>query len=84
MELTIQERDISKVSVGQKCKVRTEAYPERVYSGVVSRLMPVADRSKAAIPVRVKVSVPKAEEGVYLKPDMIAIVSFLNPPASAK
>ena len=40
--------------------------------------MPVADRSKAAIPVRVKVAVPKAEEGVYLKPDMIAIVSFLN------
>ena len=80
VELTIQERDISKVSVGQKCKVRTEAYPERLYEGVVSRLMPVADRSKAAIPVRVKVTVPKAEEGVYLKPDMIAIVSFLNPP----
>jgi multidrug resistance efflux pump len=78
VELTIQERDISKVSVGQKCKIRTEAYPERVYDGVVSRLMPVADRSKAAIPVRVKVSVPQAEEGVYLKPDMIAIVSFLK------
>jgi HlyD family secretion protein len=78
VELTIQERDISKVSVGQKCKIRTEAYPDRVYEGVVSRLMPVADRSKAAIPVRVKVAVPKAEEGVYLKPDMIAIVSFLN------
>jgi HlyD family secretion protein len=78
VELTIQERDISKVSVGQKCKIRTEAYPDRVYEGLVSRLMPVADRSKAAIPVRVKVAVPKAEEGVYLKPDMIAIVSFLN------
>lgn len=79
VELTIQERDISKVSVGQKCKIRTDAYPDRVYEGVVSRLMPVADRSKAAIPVRVKVAVPKAEEGKYLKPDMIAIVSFLNP-----
>jgi multidrug resistance efflux pump len=78
VELTIQERDISKVSVGQKCKIRTEAYPERVYEGVVSRLMPVADRSKAAIPVRVKVNVPKEEEGIYLKPDMIAIVSFMN------
>ena len=76
VELTIQERDISKVSVGQKCKVRTDAYPDRVYEGVVSRLMPVADRSKAAIPVRVKVDVPKAEEGAYPKPDMIAIVSF--------
>jgi HlyD family secretion protein len=85
VELTIQERDISKVCVGQKCKVRTEAYPDRVYEGVVSRLMPVADRSKAAIPVRVKVAVPQQEEGVYLKPDMIAMVSFLNDsPASVE
>ncbi len=78
VELTIEERDISKVSTGQKCKVRTEAYPNRIYEGVVSRLMPVADRSKAAIPVRVKVTVPQDEEGVYLKPDMIAMVAFLN------
>ena len=73
VELTIEERDISKVTPGQKCKVRTEAYPSRVYEGVVSRLMPVADRSKAAIPVRVKVTVPQEEEGIYLKPDMIAM-----------
>ncbi len=48
----------------------------RVYEGVVSRLMPIADRSKGAIPVRVKLSVPRAEEGVYLKPEMGAIVTF--------
>ncbi len=80
VELTIEERDISKVATGQKCKVRTEAYPERIYEGVVSRLMPIADRNKAAIPVRVKVAVPREEEGVYLKPDMIAMVSFLRDP----
>ena len=34
VELTIEERDISKVAVGQKCKVRTEAYPDRIYEGV--------------------------------------------------
>jgi HlyD family secretion protein len=77
VELTIQERDISKVSRGQKCQVRAEAFPERLYHGVVSRLMPIADRAKGAIPVRVKVIVPKEEEGVYLKPEMGAIVSFL-------
>ena len=80
VELTIEQRDISKVSVGQKCKVRTEAYPERIYEGVVSRLMPIADRNKAAIPVRVKVTVPREEEGVYQKPDMTAMVSFLKDP----
>jgi multidrug resistance efflux pump len=78
VDLTIQERDISRVFKGQKCKVRAEAYPDRVYDGVVSRLMPIADRAKGAVPVRVKLSVPADEEGVYLKPEMGAIVSFLN------
>ncbi len=76
VDLTVQERDISRVFKGQKCKVRAEAYPDRVYEGVVSRLMPIADRSKGAIPVRVKLTVPRAEEGVYLKPEMGAIVTF--------
>ena len=76
VDLTVQERDIARVFKGQKCKVRAEAYPDRVYDGVVSRLMPIADRSKGAIPVRVKLTVPREEEGVYLKPEMGAIVTF--------
>lgn len=78
VDLTIQERDISKVFAGQKCKVRADAFPERVYEGEVSRLMPTADRAKGAIPVRVRIRVPSAEEGVYLKPEMGAVVSFLK------
>ena len=78
VDLTIQERDISKIFKDQKCKVRAEAFPDRVYEGYVSRLMPTADRAKGAIPVRVKVKVPADEEGVYLKPEMGALVSFLK------
>lgn len=76
VDLTIQERDISKVFPGQKCKVRSEAFPDRVYDGVVSRLMPIADRAKGAIPVRVEIKVPSEEEGIYLKPEMSAQVTF--------
>ena len=83
VELNIPERDIAVVSVGQRCTVRADAYPDRVYSGVVSRLMPIADRAKAAVPVRVKVTVPADEEGVYLKPEMNAKVVFLNGPLVA-
>src|SRR5262245_58074986 len=83
VELKIQERDIAKVFKGQKCKVRAEAYPDRVYDGLVSRLMPIADRSQGAVPVRVKIRVPADEEGVYLKPEMGAIVSFLKPTAAS-
>lgn len=78
IDLSIQERDISRVKQGQKCRVRSEAYPDRTYEGVVDRLMPIADRAKGAIPVRVKVRVPADEEGIFLKPEMGAIVSFLS------
>ena len=87
VDLSIQERDVSKVYPRQACQIRSEAYPGRTYEGYVDRLMPIADRAKGAIPVRVKVKVAKAEEGVYLKPDMSAVVTFLTrkidaPPAS--
>jgi multidrug resistance efflux pump len=90
VDLSIQERDISNVVVGQKCRIMPEAFqsvPEflkkhpKGYEGEVSRLMPIADRAKGAIPVRVKVSVPREEDekqGTYLKPDMSVIVSFLK------
>ena len=77
VDLSIQERDVARVFKNQKCKVRAEAYPERTYEGDVSRLMPIADRAKGAVPVRVKLTVPAVEEGVYLKPEMGVNVSFL-------
>ena len=78
VDLAIQERDIAQVYKNQRCEVRSEAYPKRVYQGYVSRLMPIADRAKGAVPVRVKLAVPADEEGVYLKPEMGALVSFLR------
>ena len=81
IDLNIQERDVSKVFVNQQCEVRSEAYPKRVYKGTVSRLMPIADRAKGAVPVRVAVQVPEEEQGAYLKPEMSAIVVFFSAPA---
>ncbi len=78
VDLSIVERDISKVFKGQKCIVKAEAYPEREYHGVVSRLMPIADRAKGSVSVRVLLTVPPEEEGVYLKPEMSARVTFLK------
>lgn len=76
VDLNIQERDVANVFKGQQCVIRPEAFPKREYKGVVSRLMPIADRAKGAVPVRVKVMVPIEEEGVYLKPEMSVLVSF--------
>jgi len=76
VELSIAERDIRKVFKGQKCLVRAEAFEDRPYNGIVSRIMPLADRSKGAVPVRVKIDIPHDEEGKYLRPEMGAIVTF--------
>lgn len=83
VDLSIVERDIAKVFKGQKCVVKAEAYPDREYRGVVSRLMPIADRAKGAVSVRVLLTVPPEEEGVYLKPEMSARVTFLKDAAAA-
>ena len=88
VELDIQERDIARVKPGQRCRIMPEAaqndaefaktHPQG-YSGVVSRRLPVANRAKGAITVRVKVDIPEAEpSGQYLLPDMGVLVSFLK------
>lgn len=94
VDLPIAERDIAKLFKDQECRIRAEAFPNRIYTGYVSRIMPTADRSKSAVPVRVKIdfpaidakgqALPKDEQGEYLRPEMGAIVTFLNRKAPGK
>lgn len=76
VDLCIQERDFPRIFKGQKCKVTSEAIPGVTYKGQVSRILPVADRAKGAIPVRVRIEAPK-DDGV-LRPEMGVTVSFLG------
>jgi len=88
VELDIQERDISRVRAGQRCLIMPEACQRdddfaklhpKGYAGVVSRRMPMANRAKGAITVRVKVEIPEIEEGGrFISPDMGALVQFLK------
>lgn len=88
VELDIQERDISRVKDGQRCRIMPEAgqrddaflktHPQG-YAGFVSRRLPMANRSKGAVTVRVKVEIPDQEKsGQFLLPDMGVLVSFLK------
>lgn len=85
IDLSVQERDIAQVEKDQRCTVMPEAFQKHEpfrkrhpngYEGYVIRLMPIADRSKGAINVRVKVQIPKEEVGNILKPEMSVLVSF--------
>jgi HlyD family secretion protein len=91
VDLAVPERDVARIidfklkhAKPQKCQVRADAFPNRVYEGYVSRIMPTADQSKAAVPVRVKIVIPASEASVYLRPQMNAAVTFLNEESDAK
>lgn len=81
VDLEIQERDLSKIRVGYECEVRPEAYPERTYVAYVDRAMPIANRARGILPVRLKVVVPPSEgQGEFLRPEMSVAVNFLDRP----
>lgn len=78
VDLEIPEKDIGKIVEGQKCRIVPDAFQERTYDGVLYRIMPIANRSKNIVSVRVKVTVDPKEQGKYLKPEMGANVTFLT------
>ena len=63
---------------GQRDEEFLKVHPQG-YTGVVSRRMPVANRAKGAITVRVKIEIPETEKsGESLSPDMGMLVQFLK------
>ncbi len=80
VQLDINQNDFPRITPAQACAVSADAYPDRVYQGVVAEIAPEANRQKATIEVRVKVLKPDA----YLRPEMNAHVSFLAPAKSGQ
>jgi len=79
VDLEIPEKDIAKLKVGQPCRVRAEAFSDRTYEATLDRIMPIANRARSIVNVRVKVKLPDGEvPGTFLKPEMGARVSFLQ------
>lgn len=75
VDVDISERDLDAVYIGQKCEIRMEAFPDRLYTGTVERMLPEANRSKASVSARVRVDVPPGDR--YLRPELRARVKFL-------
>jgi multidrug resistance efflux pump len=74
VDLPIEERDLSQIFQGQKCEIRSEAFPGVVYQGQVARLLPMADRAKGAVPVRVRLD--RSKNDGKLRPEMGVLVTF--------
>jgi len=73
------EQDIGSVRVGQKARLRVDAYPDKVFEGAVSYVYPTLKAETRSVPVRVELANP----GGLLKPAMFATLE-LAPAGGAK
>lgn len=80
VEADVSESNINKVVIGQPCEIVLDAYPSVRYPGVVKKIVPTADRSRAT--VQTKVGFTKIDNRVL--PEMSARVNFFLDSTSAK
>ena len=74
VEIDVNEADLSKISLNQKCRVSPEAYPDKTYAGIVAEIAPEADRAKGTLQIKVQILGPDK----YLTPQLSAKVDFLK------
>jgi HlyD family secretion protein len=73
VELDISQNDFARLHSRQRGIVTTDAFPDRKYDGFLKEISPEANRQKATVQVKVKISRPDS----YLRPEMNASVAFL-------
>jgi HlyD family secretion protein len=74
VEIDMNEADLSKVSLNQKCRVSPEAYSDKTYEGYVAEIAPEANRAKGTLQIKVQVRNPDK----FLTPELSAKVEFLK------
>ncbi|MGZ5201943.1 MAG: efflux RND transporter periplasmic adaptor subunit [Telluria sp.] len=79
VEADVSESNLSKIAVGQAAEIQLDAYPGLRLDGVVSRMVPTVDRSKATLLVKLRFVHPDPR----VLPDMSARVAFLTRPLAA-
>lgn len=72
VELDIAQNDFAKLHAQQHGTVTTDAFPDRKYDGFIKEISPEANRQKATVQIKVKITKPDS----YLRPEMNASVAF--------
>lgn len=75
VEMDISEADIHKVKRDQKAMVTLDAVRGKAYAAHVEEILPIADRQKSTVSVKVRIEEPDEQ----LRPEMSAKISFISP-----
>jgi len=73
VEIDLNEADLAKVRLRQRCRVSPEAYPDKHFEGYVAEIAPEASRQKGTLQVKVQILQPDR----FLTPELSARVDFL-------
>ncbi|MGE0755816.1 MAG: efflux RND transporter periplasmic adaptor subunit [Pirellulaceae bacterium] len=77
VDCDVKEDYISRISSGQAAEVAVDAVPGKRYQAQVRKIIPMGDRARATI--KVKVAITNVDDRLF--PDMSATVYFLPPAA---
>lgn len=74
VEIDLNEADLGRISLNQKCRVVPEAYPAHKYEGHIVEIAPEASRQKGTLQIKVQIHAPDK----FLTPELTAKVDFLK------
>lgn len=74
VEADVSESNLAQIKVDQPCVITLDSIPNQQFRGVVSRIVPTIDRSKATVATKVRF----IDLDSRVLPDMSAKVSFLS------
>lgn len=76
VEVDVSQNEIRKIRLNQPAVIVADAFPDHTYHGVLAELAPEANRQKATLQVKVRITDPDDT----IRPEMNAKVTFLEPP----
>jgi multidrug efflux pump subunit AcrA (membrane-fusion protein) len=80
LEFGVEQREITRVRLGEEVRLRVDALPQRTFSGRVVSIgaLPASDSTSVVFPVRAMV----ANSAALLRPGMAAYARVLTAPTS--
>jgi len=74
VEADVSEANLSRVKLEQPCEIQLDALPDARFRGVLHRLVPTVDRSKATVTAKIRF----VDSDPRILPEMSAKVAFLS------